>query len=85
MATAEQERAQARGTAAAHAEEADRLRQALAAEQQRREQAVTAVAVAQALLTKQDSAEQPGHPESAASSVHDAQPTNNGQQPRAAL
>ncbi|MGW0486341.1 hypothetical protein [Nonomuraea sp. NPDC003214] len=53
---AEQERDQARGTAAAHAEEADRLRQALGAEQQRREQAVTAAAVAEQARTLADQA-----------------------------
>ncbi|MBT2225120.1 hypothetical protein [Nonomuraea sp. NEAU-A123] len=43
---AEHERDQVVGTAAAHAQEIERLRQALSAEQQRREQAITVAAVA---------------------------------------
>ncbi|MEV4399197.1 hypothetical protein [Nonomuraea sp. NPDC049607] len=51
---AEQERDQARGTAAAHAAEADRLREALIVERQQREQAVTAAAVAEQARTLAD-------------------------------
>lgn len=53
---AEQERDQAVGTAAAHAQEIERLRQALSAEQQRREQAATAAAVAEQARTAAEQA-----------------------------
>ncbi|MET7459713.1 hypothetical protein [Nonomuraea sp. NPDC005501] len=52
----EQERDQAHGSAAAHAQETDRLRQALATERQRCEQAVAMAAVAEQARTLSDQA-----------------------------
>ncbi|MEV5898035.1 hypothetical protein [Nonomuraea fuscirosea] len=82
--TAAQDRANTTGAAARLRGELADLTRTLKTAQQQGEEAVTAAAVAQALLSKQDRAEPPGHPEPAASSGHDAQLTNDKQQPHAA-